>query len=76
MSRRRHVAVEYYACVDRPAIEVRSVSDLNEALDVLHTQVMDNIGEDSPAIGVLERAMRELNRLEVWAREARKGVGA
>jgi hypothetical protein len=57
---RGHVAVQYYAGVDRPCIEVWSIDDLIEALDVLHTQVIDNIGDESPAIGILERAMIEL----------------
>lgn len=46
-----------------PTINVESLAELHEALDILHTQVMDNLSDESPALGVLERAMEAVGAL-------------
>ena len=53
------MGIEYYTGTDgRPTINVTSRAELMEALDLLHTQVMDNIGEDdAEALNALEQAM-------------------
>ncbi len=52
--------IEYYFGINGPTIVVESRDDLLEAIDTLHTQVMDNIGEDSPLLGILEKCMDEI----------------
>jgi len=55
---------EYYTGQEGcPSIKVEDASELHDALDILHTQVIDNIGEDSPLLRVLESAMDKVQRL-------------
>lgn len=54
------MSVEYYVGIDAPAIWVESGEDLREALDVLQTQVMDNIGDESPMVMILQDAMSRI----------------
>lgn len=43
--------------------DVESPNELYEALDIVHTQVMDNLGEDSPYLGILETAIEKVDEL-------------
>lgn len=54
------MSIDYYQGMDGPTIVVESADDLGEALDILHTQVIDNMGEDSPLLRVLEEAMEKV----------------
>lgn len=54
------MGIEYYGGIPGAAINVRSVKELHEALDILHTQVMDNISEEAPELRVLEAAMEKI----------------
>lgn len=47
-----------------PTINVESLTELHEALDILHTQVIDNLSDESPALGILETAMEAIEMLE------------
>jgi hypothetical protein len=49
------MSIEYYG--PQPTINVENVDELWEALDLLHTQVMDNISDTSPLLEILEAAM-------------------
>ena len=57
------MSIEYYSGVPGVSMLVETPGDLAEALDILHTQVIDNIGEDSPLLAILERAMTEMEPL-------------
>ena len=57
------MAITYYVGIDAPAIEIHNLKELYEALDVLHTQVMDNVDEDSPALRILSDAMDAVRAL-------------
>jgi hypothetical protein len=37
---------------------------LKDALDILHTQVMENLGEEHPALDILGKAMCDLSELD------------
>jgi hypothetical protein len=52
--------ITYYLGVSEPAVNVETIEELLEAVDLLHTQVMDNIGEKSPLLEILEKCMREI----------------
>jgi len=54
--------IEYYN--EGPTIIIESKDDLREAIDILHTQVMDNIDEDSPLLQILEKCMEEIDKEE------------
>ena len=55
--------IEYYVGIDAPAIEVDNLAELYEAIDILHTQVLDRIGENSPALAILSAAMDAVQAL-------------
>lgn len=48
-------------------IGVRRPKDVYEAIDLLHTRVVDNIGEDSPILAVLEKTMEKLEGVDELA---------
>lgn len=54
------MSIEYWLGHKGPTIMIESNEDMNEALNILHTQVIDNIGKDSQMIPVLEKAMEEV----------------
>lgn len=54
------MGIEYYGGIPGVAIEVKSTKELHEALDILHTQVMDNISEEAPELRILEAAMEKI----------------
>lgn len=56
------MSVEWYSGVPGACIEVKSVGDLIEGLDVLHTQVLDNLGEDHQAARMLSAFIDGLYR--------------
>jgi hypothetical protein len=55
--------IETYVGVPGVTINVESGEELLEVVDLLHTQVMDNIGEDSPLLRVLEKCMNEIREI-------------
>lgn len=55
------MSIEYYG--DTPSIKIESVADLLEALDILHTQVMDNLQENPSLLRILEAAMEQVEAL-------------
>lgn len=55
--------IKYYG-TEGPTIVIKSKDELYEALDLLHTQVIDNLGDESPCLEVLEAAMENLENLE------------
>lgn len=55
--------VEAYIGVPGIAINVESIEEIIEAIDAIHTQVIDNLGETpetEPVFRILEHAMHEL----------------
>lgn len=56
------MSIKYYS--GDPTIVVENPEQLAEALDILHTQVMDNFGEDSRFLRVLEDAMERVEALQ------------
>lgn len=57
------MSIEWFAGVEGPTIVVQDANELYRALDILHTQVIDNLGGDSPYLPVLENTMEEVGRL-------------
>ncbi|PKL40802.1 MAG: hypothetical protein CVV44_04120 [Spirochaetae bacterium HGW-Spirochaetae-1] len=55
------MSIEYYHGTEGPTINIESHQDLINALDILHTQCMDNLPEDSIATTVLVNAMEALS---------------
>ena len=53
------MSIEYYN--EGPCFNIESQSELVEALDILHTQVMDNCDEEPEMLAVLSEAMDKLN---------------
>ena len=51
------MGITYYAGVPAPCINVKNAEDLYQALDLLHTQVMDNLDEDTALLQILSDAM-------------------
>ncbi len=43
---------------------IKYPKDVYEAIDLLHTRVIDNIGEDSPMLEILENAMEGLENVD------------
>lgn len=54
------MALEYYVGVPGVSVNVETAQDLYDALNTMHTQVMENIGEDDPMLRILERAMEQV----------------
>jgi hypothetical protein len=44
----KRMAVEHYVGTEGVTVNVESADDVYEALDEMHTQVMENLGEDHP----------------------------
>lgn len=57
------MSIESYVGVEAPCINVESASELYEALDLLHTQVMDNLNEDMELLAILEQAMERVQAI-------------
>ncbi len=57
--------IEYYAGANHPTFNVQNPDDLYEALDILHTQVLDGFGDKdmAPYLDVLEKAMNRVDDL-------------
>jgi hypothetical protein len=53
------MSIDYYVGSDGPTINVVSAEELYEALDLLHTQVIDNLPDTAQAalLRILEDAM-------------------
>lgn len=52
-----------YVGIKGTAFNVESVEEVHEAIDILHTQVMDNISDKSPILSILENTMCALEEL-------------
>jgi len=61
------VSIHHFYGADGPSIRVETPEELHEALDILHSQVLDNFGDDKsgPFLRVLEAAMRAMEELGV-----------
>jgi len=57
------MSIEYYVGVDDPCVNAKSKKDLYEIIDLLHTQVMDNMGGDDECLDILSDTMRQLDPL-------------
>lgn len=58
------MAIEHYVGTSGPTIEgIATEQELYEAVDVLHTLVMDGLGEDHPALRLLSDLMDEIMKL-------------
>lgn len=55
------MGIEYYSGFEGPCVNVESVQDLADVIDVLHTQCCDNLPEDSFATRLLESVMESLD---------------
>jgi hypothetical protein len=51
---------QYFLGMTGAAFNVESRDDLIEALDILHTQVIDNMGDDCDFLRILEDAMSKI----------------
>lgn len=51
------MSINYYVGISAPCIEVESAQELYDALDLLHTQVMDNLNEHPALLKILSEAM-------------------
>jgi hypothetical protein len=51
------MSIEGYVGIDAPCINVETVEELYEAVDLLHTQVMDNLDEDKALLKILSETM-------------------
>lgn len=58
------MSITHYSGTEGPAIDIESVEELHEALDILHTQVMDNLKEDPRLRRILEEAMEKVEMIE------------
>ncbi len=41
-------------------VKAESAQDVYDAIDLIHTQILDEFGEDSPILRILEEAMNKL----------------
>lgn len=57
------MAIDTYVGVPGVAINVESIEELYDALDILHTQIMDNLKSDLRLIKILEQAMNQVEAL-------------
>jgi hypothetical protein len=55
------VSIKYYYPDNQPTVFLESREDLGEILDILHTQAIDNLGEDSEEAQFLVSWMEELD---------------
>ena len=51
------MAIDAYVGVPGVAIKVESIEELYDALDILHSQVMDNLKADPRLLLILSQAM-------------------
>lgn len=57
------MAIDTYVGVPGVAINVESIEELYDALDILHTQIMDNLKSDLRLIKILDQAMNQVEAL-------------
>ena len=57
--------IEYFSGTDGVTFDVESPVELYQAIDILHTQTMDNMPESNQneLLPILEKAMREIEAL-------------
>jgi len=51
------ISVEHYVGTEGVTVNVESADDVYETLDEMHTQVMDNLGENHPLTNTLDDFM-------------------
>ena len=56
----KKMAVEHYVGTEGVTVNIESADDLHEALDEMHTQVMDNLGENHPLTHTLVEFMEKI----------------
>lgn len=56
--------VNDYNGIDGFAVDAKTAQDVYEAIDRMHTQILDELGLNSYILRILERAMDELLELE------------
>lgn len=54
------MALEYYVGTEGVTVNVETPQDLYDALNTIHTQVMDNLDENDPLLRILETAMEQV----------------
>lgn len=54
------MSIGSYIGVPGISIDVESIEEVYEAIDSIHTQVMDNLGENDPMLEILENCMDEM----------------
>ena len=57
------MSIEYYLGMEGPTIVLESPEELYEAIDILHTQVMDNLDENQKLMRILEEAMDKIDQV-------------
>jgi hypothetical protein len=55
-----NMPINYVVGTDGPTIVIENTQDLIDALDNLQTQVIDNIGENSSLVDILQKCMDEI----------------
>lgn len=53
-----------YMGIDGFAVDAKSAQDVYDAIDRMHTQILDELGENAYVLRILEKAMEELLDLE------------
>lgn len=55
------MSIQYFFPDNNPTVKLESREDLEEIIDILHTQAIDNLGEDSDETHILECWLEELD---------------
>ena len=56
----KKMSVEHYVGTEGVTVNVESADDVYEALDEMHTQVMDNLGENHPLTNTIVEFMETI----------------
>lgn len=54
------MTINSYIGVPGISINIESDKEVFEAVDIIHTLVLDNLGEENPMLGILENCMNEM----------------
>ncbi len=72
------MTITSYVGVPEPCVNVETPEELYEALDLLHTQVMDNLNEDDALLRILSEAMDKVQDVidsRAIDTETERGIG-
>jgi len=58
------MSINYYVGDEGPTIFIEDLEELYEAVDTLHTQVLDNLGGDRELLAILEEALDKLDGIK------------